>query len=501
MASASKKRARTISRVASQIYFLFILFQIPLFRFPCRIGTCSSPVEVTSSQLIASEVLPPMVVKALLYPGAITKAIINHKPIPSYNKLLKGGKFSNLRKGSSNIDLKHFEVLAGCYFSIAGAVLGLMRPGRMSLFGLLLILCGVGREALFGSKQVGIYSAMYIALLLAFFGIRRDSLNYPIHARGCVSRQRSLKSVRSGSVLALRSSSIIPKTEESGNPIDLRKSTHSNDFPVNGNSGGSLLTQGNSVGVIGGVSIVSTMNFVNKLVKWSSKEDEENCSIPFVLCSDPMLSKELQLYERSSFPFPTSKRAEHIPRDHSSIVSNLRKKRVFLENSGAGCIVMPCHVSHSWYDEITEGCSVPVLHVGECVARELKEANLKPVEAGSPPRIGLLASDATLAAGFYQEKLQNQGFEVVQPDKATMEHTVLPAMEALSRKDIEGAQNLLRIALQVLLVRAVNTIILASDDLQNLLPPDDPLLKRCLDPTDALARSAIQHSISDKTEM
>ncbi|KAG4125071.1 hypothetical protein ERO13_D10G075401v2 [Gossypium hirsutum] len=124
--------------------------------------------------------------------------------------------------------------------------------------------------------------------------------------------------------------------------------------------------------------------------------------------------------------------------------------------------------------------------------RELKEAKLKPLEAGSPLRIGVLATDATLKAGFYQEKLQNEGFEVVLPDKATMEHTVIPAIDAINRKDMEGAQNLLRIALQVLLVRAVNTVILASNDICDLLPRDDPLLKKCLDPMDALAMSTIK---------
>lgn len=78
------------------------------------------------------------------------------------------------------------------------------------------------------------------------------------------------------------------------------------------------------------------------------------------------------------------------------------------------------------------------------------------------------------------------------PDKATMEHTVIPAIEALNRKDTEGGRNLLRIALQVLLVRAVNSVILASDDLRDLLPHDDPLLKKCIDPMDALARSTIK---------
>lgn len=73
-----------------------------------------------------------------------------------------------------------------------------------------------------------------------------------------------------------------------------------------------------------------------------------------------------------------------------------------------------------------------------------------------------------------------------------MEHAVIPSVEALNRKDIEGAQNLFRIALQVLLVRAVNTVIIASDDMRNLLPPDDPLLKKCVDPMDALARSTVK---------
>ena len=84
-----------------------------------------------------------------------------------------------------------------------------------------------------------------------------------------------------------------------------------------------------------------------------------------------------------------------------------------------------------------------------------------------------------------------QGFEVVVPDKATMEHIVIPAIESLNRKDMEGARNLLRIALQVLLVRAVNTVILASDDMRDLLPRDDPLLRKCIDLMDALARSTI----------
>ncbi|KAG5542892.1 hypothetical protein RHGRI_015847 [Rhododendron griersonianum] len=97
-----------------------------------------------------------------------------------------------------------------------------------------------------------------------------------------------------------------------------------------------------------------------------------------------------------------------------------------------------------------------------------KQIYMRPVETGSPQQIGVLATDATLKADFYQEKLcseppspimnhfnftgnnfdflYKQDFEVVLPGKPTIEHTVIPAIEALNRKDMEGARNLLRIA-------------------------------------------------------
>ncbi|XVF49291.1 hypothetical protein PTKIN_Ptkin03bG0256500 [Pterospermum kingtungense] len=237
-----------------------------------------------------------------------------------------------------------------------------------------------------------------------------------------------------------------------------------------------LLNKATTVGIIGGVS---TLIFLEKLVLWSSRNGEE--CVPFVVCSDPALDGSL-----------ISSLGEIAQKEH--IIQNLRHRRVFLEQSGAGCIVMPCHFSNVWHDEISEGCSLPFFHVGECVARELKEAKLKPLDAGtgSNVRIGVLATCETTASASYQEKLRKQGFEVVFPDKATMEHVVIPAIESLNKRDMEGARNLLRIAIQVLSIRAVNVVILASDELQNLLPREDPLLKKCINPMDALARSTIR---------
>jgi aspartate/glutamate racemase len=205
-------------------------------------------------------------------------------------------------------------------------------------------------------------------------------------------------------VLSTPPSSVLLNADESGkfsnkfdsskNHVDSRKNDSVSVTPFG--------FQGTTVGIIGGMSVDATLNFLRKLVELSSQDEQK--PIPFLLCSDPILNKELLSYERS---------LESFKLDSSQIVQSLRNKRVFLENSGARCIVMPCNVSHSWYEQVSKGCSVPFLHMADCVAKELKEAKLKPLEAGSPLRIGVLATNATLAAGFYKEKLQNEVISVL----------------------------------------------------------------------------------------
>lgn len=226
------------------------------------------------------------------------------------------------------------------------------------------------------------------------------TLNYPSSVMGNLTKhKKNLYRTRMNPVLAIPPSSIILPTDESNNLPDSQKAS------IRSQLGSSLLSQPNAVGIIGGVSVDLTLNFVKKLVKWSLNDEEED-GFPFVLCSDPDLNKELLYLERSSFSL--TRKNKHLKMDYGTVMEKLRRKRVFLERSGVCCIVMPCHISHLWYDEVTKGCSVPVLHIGNCVAKELKEAKFRPLEAGCPVRIGVLGTSATLKAGFYQEKLRHE---------------------------------------------------------------------------------------------
>lgn len=134
------------------------------------------------------------------------------------------------------------------------------------------------------------------------------------------------------------------------------------------------------MGIIGGASALSTLIFLERLVWWGSRRGK-TCP-PFVLCSD----------------------------DDSAglFVEGLKRKREFLETSGAGCVVMPCHVAHMWHAEVAEQCRVPILHVGDCVAAELSEAEMRPLEVGGNVKVGVIALDQALVQLIYQAKLENK---------------------------------------------------------------------------------------------
>ncbi|XP_077210919.1 tail fiber [Tasmannia lanceolata] len=179
--ASSKGWASSISSIASRISFLIIILQIPLFRVPCRSGMCTTPVEVTSSQLIASEIFPIVVVKAMLYPGAIAKGIISNMTVPHWDNILDIYNLTDAKNASALTDLQRLEVLAGSYFSVAGAFIGLLKPGRMSMFGTLLMVWGLVKEGILGkpintdqTKAVYVYPTMFIALVCAFSSIKYD---------------------------------------------------------------------------------------------------------------------------------------------------------------------------------------------------------------------------------------------------------------------------------------------------------------------------------------
>ncbi|KAL0311797.1 UNVERIFIED_CONTAM: hypothetical protein Sradi_5579000 [Sesamum radiatum] len=177
----AKGKWSNLSKHACRLYFLLIILQVPLFRVQCRSGMCTTPVQVTSSQLISSDVFPLPVVKALLYPGAVVNGLISNMTVPSWDNLLSVYNLTSIKEASAVTDLQRLEVLAGSYFCVAGSLIGLVKPGRMSMFGTLLVIWGLVKEGILGKpvntdpkKAVFVYPTMLLALVCAFLSVKYD---------------------------------------------------------------------------------------------------------------------------------------------------------------------------------------------------------------------------------------------------------------------------------------------------------------------------------------
>ncbi|WJX35590.1 hypothetical protein P8452_23563 [Trifolium repens] len=199
--SSSKSWTNRISSIAATIYFLLIIFQIPLFRVTCRSGVCSTPLHVTSSQLVASEVFPVPIIKGLLYPGAALNGLINNMTVPSWNSLFDLYNLTTIKEASAVTDLQRLEVLAGSYFSVAGALVGILKPGRMSVFGSLLVIWGLVKEGILGkpvntdpAKAVYVYPTMVFAMICAFLSVKYDMKKVTARSAPVRSTAKPLKS-------------------------------------------------------------------------------------------------------------------------------------------------------------------------------------------------------------------------------------------------------------------------------------------------------------------
>lgn len=223
------------------------------------------------------------------------------------------------------------------------------------------------------------------------------------------------------------------------------------------------------IGVLGGMGPAATVDFLAKLVRLTPAERDQD-HVPVVVISDPRIPDRVApiLEGRGPSPLP-----------------ELRAGIRTLEQAGAACIAIPCHTAHFWYDELLETSAVPILHIADAVVAELARRG---ETAGT---IGLLATAATLKAGFYQERLGAAGYACAAPAAEIMATSVLPAIALVKRNRAAEAAPLLSQAVDHLIGRGARCVLLACTELPlaatALSNPAD-----CLDATEALARACIE---------
>lgn len=155
-----------------------------------------------------------------------------------------------------------------------------------------------------------------------------------------------------------------------------------------------------TLGIIGGVGPLATIFLGEMIVRLTdAKKDQEHVHT--------IIDNDTSIPDRTAYILNKSEEnpVPYLVRDINKLIQ-----------AGADVICIPCNTAHTFYNEMQDASTVPVLHMIRLTAKKALQLGAK--------RVGILATDGTLAAKVYQNALLEVGIEPVLPDEATQKHVM-----------------------------------------------------------------------------
>ncbi len=225
------------------------------------------------------------------------------------------------------------------------------------------------------------------------------------------------------------------------------------------------MSETKTVGVIGGLGPVATLDFFERILR-RTKALHEQDHLRLIIDNNPHFP-DRNAYKRGEGPSPGPALAE--------CARGLQK-------AGAELIVMACNTTHAWETEIRAAISVPFISIIDETSDVVAELK--------PERAGILAVDACLSSNLYQDALTKRGVKPVllsaDSQRSFMEliyrikngdtgETVRRSMTTLAKKlEAQGAEVIIAGCTEIPLV-------LTADDIDGeLVSSTDVLVERTI---------------------
>jgi aspartate racemase len=221
------------------------------------------------------------------------------------------------------------------------------------------------------------------------------------------------------------------------------------------------------LGILGGMGPAATVDFMARLIRLNPAARDQD-HLPLVVISDPRVPDRVGPIVAGQGPSP-------LP----ALLAGVRA----LERAGAEAIAIPCHTAHHWYPELAAATPLPILHIVDAALAELGRLEVP------PGPLGLLATEATLKSGLYQQRLAAAGHPPLMPAPEVMATCVLPAIALVKRDHAAEAAPLLARAALHLRAAGADHVLLACTELPIALAVAP--LPGCIDATEALARACL----------
>lgn len=223
------------------------------------------------------------------------------------------------------------------------------------------------------------------------------------------------------------------------------------------------------VGVLGGMGPLATIDFMRKVLD-ATPAGRDQDHVPMIVSCLPQIPDRTAAF-RGEGASPLE-----------AIVDCGRR----LESAGADLIVMPCNTAHLWFDAVQARLQRPMLHLVDAALREAHTL------AGLQARLGLLATDATIASGLYINRHLPQAPAPawLLPTASEMLEQVMPGIDAVKAGRLETGLALLSEAARALGRRGADVIVLGCTEIPVVLDAAACGLP-VVDATAALAREVV----------
>lgn len=219
------------------------------------------------------------------------------------------------------------------------------------------------------------------------------------------------------------------------------------------------------LGVLGGMGPLASAEFMRQLTLLTPAERDQD-HIPTVLWSDPRV------------PDRTEARVHGGEDPLPALVRGIRG----LEAAGCGAIVIPCNTAHGWFDGMRRATMLPILHIVDAAADELRRQGV------TEGPIGLMGTTGTLAMRLYQDRL---GIECLTPEPDVQKGLVMPAVGFVKANRVQEAYAPLALVARGLRARGATAVVLGCTEIPLGIAAGPALEFPVIDTIAALARAAI----------
>ncbi|WP_342378210.1 aspartate/glutamate racemase family protein [Bacillus thuringiensis] len=167
------------------------------------------------------------------------------------------------------------------------------------------------------------------------------------------------------------------------------------------------------------------------------------------------------------------------PIDHEAMKKAIIEGAQKLESTGASFIAMPCNTAHLYFKELQQSLSIPILNIVDETLKAIPE---------TAKRVALLATEATVQAGIYQDGIAKRNIEYIHYEQ--WQESINQIITYIKSGEVEEACELWS-ALVLQLKDEVDTAIIACTDL-NVVASED-----FVDSAQCLAKAVVRMYLSN----